>query len=43
MDELNFFARRLDGMTEYEKRLVGCEYSGVVQAILREMEQGAVQ
>ena len=23
MDELNFFARRLDGMTEYEKRVVG--------------------
>ena len=23
MDELNFLARRLDGMTEYEKRVVG--------------------
>ena len=33
MDELNFLARRLDGMTEYEKRVVGSETG------IREMKQ----
>ena len=36
MDELNFFARRLDGMTEYEKRVVGV-YSS--ETGMREMKQ----
>ena len=36
MDELNFFARRLDGMTEYEKRVVGV-YSS--ESGMREMNQ----
>ena len=36
MDELNFFARRLDGMTEYEKRVVGV-YSS--ETGIREMKQ----
>ena len=38
MDELNFFARRLDGMTEYEKRVVGV-YSS--ETGMREMKQPA--
>lgn len=36
MDELNFLARRLDGMTEYEKRVVGV-YSS--ETGIREMKQ----
>ena len=36
MDELNFFARRLDGMTEYEKRVVGV-YSS--ETGIREVKQ----
>ena len=36
MDELNFFARRMDGMTEYEKRVVGV-YSS--ETGMREMKQ----
>ena len=36
IDELNFFARRLDGMTEYEKRVVGV-YSS--ETGMREMKQ----
>ena len=36
MDELNFLARRLDGMTEYEKRVVGV-YSS--ETGMREMKQ----
>lgn len=36
MDELNFFARRLDGMAEYEKRVVGV-YSS--ETGMREMKQ----
>ncbi len=36
MDELNFFARRLDGMTEYEKRVVGV-YSS--ETGMREIKQ----
>lgn len=36
MDELNFLARRLDGMTEYEKRVVGV-YSS--ETDMREMKQ----